>query len=183
MTEGVTLKKMPTLKATHEAIKPYATLLEAGIDGTPFGPADAPLVLGEPVGGALPSSGSSPPRFYLMQLAHKPLLASHLTRHRRVTQCLAALNGKSWFILLAPPGSNADPYAKPDMTQLAAFEVSGSQAIALKQGTWHAGPYFLDETVDFVNLELSDTNITDHQTVNLGVEFGLQIELLTSQTT
>lgn len=170
MTQGVTLRQIPAKAVTHESIKPYATLLEAGIDGTPFGPADAPLFLGNAV--------EYTPRFYLMKLERKALTISHITRHRKVTQCLAALNGKSWFILLAPPGDNDNPNDKPDTSQLAAFTVSGSQAIALKQGTWHAGPYFLDEFVDFVNLELSDTNITDHQTVNLAVEFGLYVELL-----
>lgn len=180
MTQSVTLKKITVQATTHEAIAHYATLLEAGIDGTPFGPADAPLVFGQRVGGFESGHKQSPPRFYLMKLERKPLTVSHLTRHRQVTQCLAALNGKSWFILLAPPGDNAKADDKPDITRLAAFVVSGSQAIALKQGTWHAGPYFLEATVDFVNLELSDTNITDHHTVNLAAEFGIRIELIPS---
>ncbi|WP_448564609.1 hypothetical protein [Trichothermofontia sp.] len=29
-------------------------------------------------------------------------------------------------------------------------------------GTWHAGPYFDHDWVDFYNLELSDTNEVDH---------------------
>jgi hypothetical protein len=32
------------------------------------------------------------------------------------------------------------------------------------QGTWHAGPLFDDEFQDFYNLELKDTNVTDHNT-------------------
>jgi hypothetical protein len=33
------------------------------------------------------------------------------------------------------------------------------------QGTWHAGPLFAEHPhMDFYNLELSDTNVTDHNT-------------------
>jgi hypothetical protein len=32
----------------------------------------------------------------------------------------------------------------------------------LETGTWHAGPYFDADVVDFYNLELADTNETDH---------------------
>ena len=45
------------------------------------------------------------------------------------------------------------------------------------RGTWHAGPYFRHAQVHFYNLELSDTNLTDHQTCDLLQSFGLAFEL------
>jgi len=50
------------------------------------------------------------------------------------------------------------------------LRIPGNYFIKLNQGTWHAGPYFDDEFVDFYNLELSDTNINDHHTYNLDKE-------------
>lgn len=39
------------------------------------------------------------------------------------------------------------------------------QIIKLHIGTWHAGPLFAHAPfIDFVNLELADTNQTDHHT-------------------
>ena len=32
----------------------------------------------------------------------------------------------------------------------------------MKQGCWHAGPFFEGGDKDFLNLELSDTNLADH---------------------
>ena len=36
------------------------------------------------------------------------------------------------------------------------------EALQLHQNTWHAGPYFLTKSALFFNLELTDTNLTDH---------------------
>ncbi len=68
--------------ATPEAIAPFGTLIEAGEDGTPFGAGDARLELGQ-----------GTPRLYIMRLTNRPLLVKGITRHRRVTQCLAAMKG------------------------------------------------------------------------------------------
>lgn len=50
--------------------------------------------------------------------------------------------------------------------------------IKLHQATWHAGPYFVDsQHMDFYNLELSDTNVTDHNThVYKGVKVVIELE-------
>jgi hypothetical protein len=37
--------------------------------------------------------------------------------------------------------------------------------VKLERGTWHAGPLFVGSAhADFYNLELSDTNVVDHNT-------------------
>jgi ureidoglycolate hydrolase len=159
-------RRMVPEPATPHAIAAYGTLIEAGEDGTPFGPADAALELGR-----------GTPRLYIMRLTQRPLTIRGITRHQRVTQCLAAMKGQEWFVLLAPPDAPDDADARPDPARMRAFRISGGQAIALHRGTWHAGPYFAAPEVDFLNLELSDTNETDHHTVNLDAEFGFTVAL------
>ncbi len=146
--------------ATAEAIAPYGTLIEPGEDGTPFGPADAPLELGR-----------GTPRLYIMRIPRRPLIVRGITRHSRVTQCLAATKGGEWFVCLAPPGDPDAPDAAPDPKDIACFRIGGDVALALKRGAWHAGPFFVAEEQDFLNLELSDTNETDHHTVRFDTPF------------
>lgn len=159
MTEIRTLT--PRL-ATPEALAPYGTLIQPGEDGTPFGAADATLELGR-----------GTPRLYIMRLTKRPLLVRGITRHVRVTQCLAATMGGSWFVCLGAPGNVEVADAKPDPDAIECFRIPGDVALALHRGTWHAGPFFTAETQDFLNLELSDTNETDHQTVRLDETFGI----------
>ena len=138
--------------ATPESIAPYGTLITPGADGAPFGAADAMLELGQ-----------GTPRFYIMRLSARPLLIKGITRHGRVTQCLASTNGADWFIGLAPPSPGMDAPADP----IRVFRIPGGTALALKAGSWHAGPFFTAATQDFFNLELTDTNETDHHTAKL----------------
>ncbi len=144
------------LPATAAGLAPYGTLVEPAEDGAPALPGQGGLEL-----------GLGTPRFYVMRLPARPLRVDRITRHRRVTQCLAALHGLEWMLVLAPPDGVDDDRARPDCGRLAAFRFGGGQAVILHRGTWHAGPLFLGERAEFVNLELSDTNEVDHQTVAL----------------
>jgi ureidoglycolate hydrolase len=152
--------------ATPEAIAPFGTLIEPGADGTPFGPADAKLEFG---GGT--------PRLYIMRLRNRGLIVRGITRHTRVTQCLAATGGTEWFICLAAP-LDPDAPETPAPDRIACFRIGGGVALALKRGTWHAGPFFTAPEQDFLNLELADTNETDHHTVRLDRDFGLAFEIV-----
>ena len=154
------LRAMPRM-ATPESIAPYGTLIEPGEDGSPFGPGDAELDL---------SQGT--PRLYIMRLRHRPLLIRGITRHSRVTQCLASMKGEEWFIGLA----EADGDPTPD--EIKVFRIGGDVALSLHAGTWHAGPFFTAPSVDFLNLELTDTNETDHDTVRIDQAYGSAIEIM-----
>lgn len=44
------------------------------------------------------------------------------------------------------------------------FRIPAGTFIKLHQGTWHAGPLFEEDSMAFYNLELSDTNVVDHNT-------------------
>ncbi|MBD0313443.1 MAG: Ureidoglycolate hydrolase, partial [Microcoleus sp. T3-bin5] len=48
----------------------------------------------------------------------------------------------------------------------------------LDVGTWHAGPYFDADFVDFYNLELSDTNVVDHFTFDFVKDHNLEFEIV-----
>ncbi len=105
-----------------------------------------------------------------MRLPERGLRFTRITHHAAVTQCLAAAGDAPWYLAVAPPGAAA-PLRAAD---LVAFAVTPPAALALRVGTWHAGPYFGGEAPtggasrDFYNLELSDTNVTDHTSFDFG---------------
>ena len=152
---------MPTAAIRREAFAPFGEVIEACEDGTLFGPQDARLDL----------SGGIP-RFYIMRLPRRGLIFRQITRHRRVTQCLASVGGKPWFLAVAPPKDLDDPEAEPRHEDIRGFLVPGNVAVKLHKGTWHAGPFFEDAEMSFFNLELSDTNEVDHHSSYLEKRFG-----------
>lgn len=132
-------------------------------DGVPYGPGDAQLAL--PVRG---SDCASPPRLYIMTLparAPHPLAFKAITFHARVSQCLAALDGAwaPWYLAVAAPSGSIDAY--PKAADITAFKIPPGVFVKLHPGTWHAGPLFdVGLAMNFANLEMSDTNVTDHNT-------------------
>jgi ureidoglycolate lyase len=149
---------------TAENFAPFGDLIAPSEDGVPFGAGDARLDL---------TRGT--PRLYIMRLPDRGLVFRQITRHRAVTQCLAAMGGRAWFIAVAPPLGLDDPAAEPALADIAAFRVPGDMALKLHRGTWHAGPFFQDDEISFLNLELSDTNETDHQNSRLAERFGFAL--------
>src|SRR5262249_24237827 len=149
---------------TRESFAPFGDLIAPAADGGAFGAADAALDL---------SRGK--PRLYIMRLPRRGLVFRQITRHRNVTQCLAAMGGKSWFLAGRPPTGPDDPVAEPALSDIVAFAVPGTVALKLHRGTWHAGPYFEDDEISFLNLELVDTNEVDHQDSAIAERFGLAL--------
>lgn len=162
--ENISLKIEP---ATVEAFAPYGNLIDKAPDGKMFGPDEAQLVLNR-----------GTPRFYILDLKHRPLAFRHITRHMAVTQCLAAVGGKPWIIAVAPPDDPDNAEAKPDIGKLRAFRIAGDQAIMLGRSTWHAGPFFDEPALGFFNLELADTNQVDHHNCLLDRDFGVRYTLV-----
>lgn len=115
------------------------------------------------------------PRFYIMRLYNKGCRFHTITRHVKCTQCLGSLEGKDWLIAVAPPNSNSE---EPTLENLAAFRIPGNCFIKLEIGTWHAGPYFEQEFIDFYNLELRNTNIDDHFSYNFLKNHSLEFEIV-----
>lgn len=145
------IKRLPPQPLTAEAFRPFGQVIEATPDGKTFDGEDAQLVLDRGI-----------PRFYIMRLPTRDLSFRHITYHAQCTQCLGSLQGKPWYIAVAPAS------VPLDVEQIVAFKIPGDRFIKLDLGTWHAGPLFREEPhIDFYNLELSDTNITDHTSIDL----------------
>jgi ureidoglycolate hydrolase len=162
MTLPLIFHRLTAQPITPAAFAPFGQVIFPSADEAPFGPQDAQLRLDAGI-----------PRFYIMTLAAKGTRFRTITRHQRCTQCLGALEGKDWLMAVAPPEA-----AQPNPQDIRAFHIPGNCFIKLEVGTWHAGPYFRHPAVSFYNLELSDTNITDHQTCNLAKEFELEFEIV-----
>jgi ureidoglycolate hydrolase len=156
------LRSLTAQPITPENFRPYGQVISASADGKPFDAEDAQLRLDRGI-----------PRFYIMRLGDRGRKFSQITRHQHCTQCLGSLAGQEWLIAVAPP-SLAET---PNVEAIAAFRIPGSCFIKLEVGTWHAGPYFEQTAIDFYNLELSDTNVTDHQTCDLQATYGIEFEL------
>lgn len=161
--ETYLLRQLSAQPITAEAFQPFGQVIYATEDGKPFSATDAQLNFQDGV-----------TRFYIMRLQHQSCKFHKITRHLGCTQCLGSLEGKEWLIGVAPPSETA----LPAWEEITVFRVPGNCFIKLNVGTWHAGPYFESATVDFYNLELTDTNLTDHHTCNLIEKFGVEFEIL-----
>lgn len=164
MTTSTTIQQLPAQWVTPENFRRYGQVISASLDGKTYDAEDAQLNLTQGI-----------PRFYIMRLLHKGRQFHKITRHVRCTQCLGSLEGKDWFIAVAPPNQTSDV---PLREEIAAFRIPGNCFIKLEVGTWHAGPYFDHEFVDFYNLELTDTNIVDHFTHSFLKSDQLQFEII-----
>ncbi|GMH43869.1 hypothetical protein BSKO_11803 [Bryopsis sp. KO-2023] len=134
---------------TPEAFKPFGQVVGPSDDGAAFGVHDAKLNL---------TNGT--PRFYIMRLPKRGLKFDRITFHAKVTQCLGGLGSLPWYIAVAAP--SVAP--KPETEDIKVFRVPPGLFIKLECGTWHGGPLFDSDQMDFYNLELSDTNVVDHNT-------------------
>lgn len=163
MNSSILWQKIPAQLITKENFSPYGQVIFPQHHSKMFDEEDAQLNL-----------QSGQPRFYIMRLHQAGRKFHQITRHQQCTQCLGSLAGKEWFIVVAPPS----PSPVPNREQMKAFRIPGNCFIKLEVGTWHAGPYFDGEFVDFYNLELSDTNLVDHLTYNFRTSDGLELEIV-----
>ncbi len=163
MTTVTTVKSLQLIDISRENFKPYGQLITPSEDGKVYDETDAQLHLKNGI-----------PRFYIMRLQERGRKFHRITRHQQCTQCLGSLEGKEWFMAVAPPSN--ENY--PNIEQLQAFRIPGNCFIKLEVGTWHAGPYFDDDFVDFYNLELNDTNVVDHFTYDFLAQDNLTFEMV-----
>ena len=113
-----------------------------------------------------------------MRLEGRTFGFSTITHHANVTQCLGSIGGHVWYLGVAKPsliedadrervgdnvesGSDGHLYAPPTVEEVRVFRFSGPKFVKLNRGTWHAGPLFSDSSMDFYNLELSNTNVSE----------------------
>lgn len=160
--ETYILRSLTPIAITAAAFQPFGQVISAQANGKSWSEFDADLVL---------QNGT--PRFYIMRLRDRGLKFHKITRHLQSTQCLGALEGKEWFLGVAPPQAST----APDLKEIKVFRIPGNCFVNLSVGTWHAGPFFEGEAADFYNLELSDTNVVDHDTCNLLEQYGVAFEI------
>lgn len=115
-------------------------------------------------------------RLYIMQLQDQALKFSSITHHTSVTQCLGSIGGGVWYLGVSK-SSIVDPnveykgenvlqsrsghlFVPPAIDSVQVCKITGPKFLKLNRGTWHAGPLFKPKTMDFYNLELSDTNVS-----------------------
>lgn len=161
--ESYLLRKIVAQQITPEKFLPFGQVIVASDDHTPFSAKDAQLTLQRGI-----------PRFYIMRLYHRGYKFHNITRHQLCTQCLGSLEGKEWLLGVAPPTLALVPLWE----DVVVFRIPGNCFVKLEVGTWHAGPYFEHDCVDFYNLELSDTNLVDHETCNLLEAYGVEFEIV-----
>ena len=165
MSKSHTVQQLQAQWITPDNFRRYGQVISASDDGKTFDGEDAQLNL---------KNGT--PRFYIMRLEKRGRKFDKITRHLQCTQCLGSLAGKDWLIAVCPPYNDLN---QPVLAEIAAFRIPGDCFIKLNQGTWHAGPYFEHEFVDFYNLELADTNVVDHFTHDFRQSHQLEFEMVT----
>ncbi|EXC19493.1 hypothetical protein L484_014123 [Morus notabilis] len=177
--------KLKPIEATPENFAEFGQVIEASPDGEEFGPQDAQLDLSRGI-----------PRLYIMRIENRPFKFKTITHHASVTQCLGSIGGGVWYLGVAKPSildatdqTEGDPcqgilkstcghfYMPPRVEDFRVFKVTGSKFLKLNRGTWHAGPIFKGNAMDFYNLELSNTNVVDHTTHSFAEENGVFFEV------
>ena len=159
MPDALTTHHLASEVVSPAAFEPFGVVLTPMDDGTPFTAEESVL----DVSGGIP-------RFYLMHLDDKPAEFVRVTRHLETTQTLMAVGEVEWTIAVAAPGID-----EPGLDDLRAFRIPPRTAITMRKGTWHAGPFFADPGMDFVNLELDDTNVSDHHNHRLDDAHGVRV--------
>lgn len=156
------LQQLIAQPVTPETFKPFGQVIFATRDGAVYGPDNAQLQIEKGI-----------PRFYIMRLERRGYQFTRITRHQQCTQCLGSLAGKPWLIAVAPPGEAGHPA----LDGITAFQIPGNCFIKLDLGTWHAGPHFDTDFIDFYNLELADTNQVDHDTCDLSALYNVEFQI------
>jgi ureidoglycolate hydrolase len=167
-------QKGPTTMTMHTAIKLPAQNLEPKAFA-PYGEIIRPCTSSAETAVEEPqlTLTNGTPRLWIMDLKRRGLVFADMARHRRVSQCLGSMQGKEWFIGVAPPNDLADG-TRPELDRIAAFRIPGDCLIKLHVGTWHAGPHFVHDECLFFNLENLDTNERDFDTSDLPNEYQIQ---------
>ena len=112
-------------------------------------------------------------RYYVMRLRRRAAVLGSMTRHIQATQCLGSADAQPWWLAVAAPSLEPDELCVASVHLVA---VNPGEAVQLHQGTWHAGPFFLASTALFYNLELGDTNLTDHNFQPLATPVKLNLD-------
>ncbi|MCL7024737.1 hypothetical protein MKW94_017449 [Papaver nudicaule] len=172
--------KLPVIDATPINFADFGQVCEALPDDGAYGPRDAELDLSHGI-----------PRLYILHLERKPFKFTKITHHANVTQCLGSIGGHNWYLgvskasVVKPDDVDekigkkivkskaGHSYVPPPPESVHIFRFSGPKFVKLHVGTWHVGPLFKVDCMDFYCLELSNTNEVDHTMHNFKEEDGV----------
>ena len=157
---------VPVKELSAEAFAPYGDVIEPKLRGGQF---DRGLNVHEDPRLTI---ANGEPMLRIMHLRLRGLVFTKIARHRRVTQCLGALQGKDWFLAVAPPDTTK---SEPRLEDIVGFHIPGDHIVKLHLATWHAGPHFVHEDAMFLNLENRDTNSHDFEDAKLPQECRLAV--------
>jgi ureidoglycolate hydrolase len=163
-------RSVPAQELTDDAFAPYGDIIKPRRSGDQGDRAYAYRPGQE--ANHVPLVAEGEPMLRIMHQVRRGVVFSKVARHLRVSQCLGSLQGKEWFIAVAPPGSIAEPNPRLDL--LTAFRIPGDRLIKLHVGTWHAGPHFVHDECMFVSFENVDTNTRDFHLVDLPAEYRIE---------
>lgn len=114
--------------------------------------------------------------FCHVHITARPLRMLFLARHLYTTQSYVPLGGAHSILVVAPPADVSDLDALPDLDRVAAFRLTGGQAINLHRGTWHRTPMPIGDSADFMVLDREGT-LEDLDLVDLRSNFGAIVEI------
>ena len=72
-----------------------------------------------------------------------------LERHVKAAEIFIPIEGVS-VMPFAPAGDNENPEAVPDLSQLTAFIVDGTQGLVIEKGVWHFPPLPITKRMGFI---------------------------------
>ena len=107
--------KLPAQTLERKAFAPYGEIISPRTSSAETGVEEPKLIL---------TNGT--PRLWIMKLKKRRLVFADMARHRRVSQCLGSMQGKEWFIGVAPPNDPADG-TRPELDRIAAFRIPGDR--------------------------------------------------------
>ena len=155
MSGPAQMSSLPLQPISAEAFAPYGWLAEAdGHNGRAINDGSSLRIDG--IGAlALHADGGQPCLAVFRASARDPRGPwQTLERHALGTQTFVPMGGARYVMLVALDAPGALGAPAPDPATLAAFAVSGRQAVTLHAGTWHHGLIALDDA-DFVVIERS----------------------------
>ena len=85
---------------------------------------------------------------------------------------LGSADAQPWWLAVAAAKVQSEQL---DHSTVKLVKIESGEAVKLHQGTWHAGPFFVAPTALFFNLELSDTNLIDHNSQPLKKKLKLNL--------
>ena len=115
--------KLPAQTLERKAFAPYGEIISPRTSSAETGVEEPKLIL---------TNGT--PRLWIMKLKKRRLVFADMARHRRVSQCLGSMQGKEWFIGVAPPNDPADG-TRPELDRIVAFRIPGDRLIKLHVGS------------------------------------------------